>query len=424
MTSHDNQSGNRGGNQLWIPILLFGIGVSSIGDFIYLVALNIFVYNQTHSVMGVAGMWVVARVAALIVGPWAGSVTDRFSHRRQLIGLELARAILIGILPFQTHLFGIYFVLLVLGSCSTFFNNAFLPYQTLLVPGENRKRVNAWITMLRSGSILLGPAIAGLLLQQGQTSFALWLDAASFLVSAATLCLLPEFHSRNQRSTSTVHVPGRKWSNIQSDWQGALHFLRANGLYTCLFCMNMGSAILGMSADSQEVVFAQDALHLGKLGYSMMVVAAGVGFVLGSVVLSVIAKKVKTQWLIAVGSFVGASGYLIYALSYSFWWAVTGLVILGLFGSAAGVGFTTYTQHTVPITHMGRINNVLGPPQQVLSICLILLGGYLASTFGVRTFMLGMTIPMCVVSLVMTVTVWVPRNRLRISQTDVSTQSA
>jgi MFS family permease len=416
MTSRDIT----GKTRLRIPILLFGIGVSSIGDFIYLVALNIFVYNQTHSVVDVAGMWVVARVAALVVGPWAGSITDRFSHRKQLIGLELARAMLIGLLPFQTHLFGIYIVLFLLGVCSTFFGNAFLPYQTLLVPGENRKRVNAWVTMLRSGSILLGPAIAGLLLQQGQTSFALWLDAASFLVSGVTLCLLPEFHSTGPRPYSATKGPGRKWSSVKSDWQDALNFLRTNGLYTWLLCMNTGSAILGMSADSQEVVFAQDALHLGQLGYGMMVVAAGVGYVLGSLVLSVIAKKVRTQWLIAVGSFLGASGYLIYAFSYSFWWAVAGLVILGLFGSAAGVGFTTFTQHTVPITHMGRINNVLGPPQQVLSICFILLGGYLASGLGVRAFMLGMTIPMCVVSLVMAATVLVPRNRVRISQTDVS----
>lgn len=41
---------------VFVFLLLFGIGVSSIGDFIYLVALNVFILKQTESALAVAGI--------------------------------------------------------------------------------------------------------------------------------------------------------------------------------------------------------------------------------------------------------------------------------------------------------------------------------------------------------------------------------
>ena len=40
-------------------LLLSSIGISSIGDFIYLVAINIIVYQLTGSAAAVAGLWIV-----------------------------------------------------------------------------------------------------------------------------------------------------------------------------------------------------------------------------------------------------------------------------------------------------------------------------------------------------------------------------
>ncbi|HEX6922252.1 MAG TPA: MFS transporter [Bacillales bacterium] len=400
--------------RLWTSILVFGVGVSSIGDFIYLVALNIFVWNETHSATAVAGLWVVSRIAALIVGPWAGSVTDRFPHRKQLIGLELVRAVLIGILPLLSDIYLIYLILFLLGICSTFFGNAFLPYQTTLIPQTHRKRVNSIISMLKYGSFLIGPAIAGIFLANGETAVALWLDAVSFLVSGITLFLLPNFPAAEGASGK------QPWIFVREDWREALGFLRNNGLFTTLFSLNAGIMILALTADSQEVVFAQDALGLGEFGYGMMVVAAGAGAVLGSLILAVVAKRLKNEWLIGAGQFFSATGYLIYAFSHNFWWAVAGLIVLGLFGSAANVGFTTYMQHTVPISRMGRINNVLGPLQQILSIIFILCGGFAAGVYGVRSLMIAMTIPMCAMGLIMAILVFTPRNRVKVSEAGVS----
>ncbi|MDQ0188514.1 MFS transporter [Alicyclobacillus cycloheptanicus] len=382
-------------NQRWaIPILVSGIGISSIGDFIYLVAINVFILERTHTAAAVAGIWVVARVAALVVGPWAGSVTDRVPLRGQLAAIEGCRAVLLGVLPLLTQLGAIYADLFLLGAFSTCFQNAFLPYQTALIPASSQKRVNSITSTLQYSAFLTGPAIAGALLLHNHASVPLWLDALSFLGSAMSFFLLPSVgHNQRDAAASTKHK--LSWRVIRSDFREAAAFLYEHRVFLTVYVFRVLLTVFALTADSQEVVFAQKALHLGQFGYGMMVTAAGVGFVSGSVLLTFFAKRVRTYHLIGIGGLLSAAGYACYAFAHNFWTAVAGLVILGIFGSGANVGWTTYQQRTVPVSIMGRLNNVVGPPQQVLGIAFLLLGGVIATQFGVRALMIGMTIPMC-----------------------------
>lgn len=163
-----------------------------------------------------------------------------------------------------------------------------------------------------------------------------------------------------------------------------------------LILLDIGIFAFGSTADAQEVVFATSALHLGRLGYGMMVTAAGAGYVLGASLLSVTARRVSTGSLIGLGALLSSSGYLVYALAHGFGQAVIGLIILGVFGAAKNVGLTTYRQHAVPIASMGRLNNLLGPVEQVLAISLMLVGGYAASLVGVRAVMIDLTGSACI----------------------------
>ncbi|WDL98581.1 MFS transporter [Alicyclobacillus sp. ALC3] len=395
---------------IWTTVFVSGVGISAIGDFIYLVAINVFVLNQTHSASAVAGLWVVSRIAALLVGPWAGSIADRFSRRNQLIGIEIARAVLVGLLPLLHHLLDIYIDVFLLGIGSTFFGSLFLPYQTLLIPEPSRKRINSIVSMLTYSALLTGPAIAGALLLAGHAAIPLWLDAISFLISSMSFFLLPDL-GLPQESAGRSHP----WRTVFTDWRTAFQFLAENRLFTVLLSLTALMGIFALTADAQEVVFAQQALHLGKFGYGMMVTSAGVGYVSGALLLSVVANRVDSVWLLGVGTLFSAFGYLFYSLAHSFWSAVIGLIILGLFGSSANVGFTTYTQKVMPVSHMGRINSVIGPPRQLLNILFILLGGFVATKFGVRDLMVGMTILMCVATLFITLLVISPSNRKQIS---------
>ena len=162
----------------------------------------------------------------------------------------------------------------------------------------------------------------------------------------------------------------------------------------------MGILIFSGAADAQEIVFARLALHLGRFGYGTMVTAAGAGFIAGSVITVMLVHRIPTAWLLGVSSLFSALGYLLHALAPGIGQAVAGLIVLGIFGSLRGIGFTTYRQHTVPASHMGRLNNIRGPVEQILAIALIMRGGILATKWGIRVTMYALTIPQCLFGMV------------------------
>ncbi len=390
----------------YIAILVSGVSISSVGDFIYLLALNISVLRQTHSAFLVAGLWALPKTAALLVGPWIGSISDRFFRRTQLIAMEICRAVLTFVLPeVSTHLYAVYSIVFLLGVCSTWFGNNFFPYQTILVPSERRKQVNALLNASRYGAFLIGPAIGAVLLASNHTYIAFWSESLSFAVSGMTFVLLPDIGSRSPRADNKGTL-----NTLRTDWGNAVTFLKHQKLFFVLFYMNALVGMLIMAGDSQEVVFATDALHLGRYGYAMMLTGAGAGFFLGALALTIASRRVRSKWLIGIGRICSVLGYLIYSTSYSASWAILGLIIMGAFSSSASVGLTTYAQKVLPDQQMGRIASVLGVPQQIISILLIVFAGYLASLYTIRIVMIIMSVPMCMLGISMLIVVNLPRN--------------
>ena len=65
------------------PILLLsGIGISYLGSWIYLIAINLSVLQMTGSAAAVAGLNINRPIDVWITNTWSGSVIDRV-HKRQ-----------------------------------------------------------------------------------------------------------------------------------------------------------------------------------------------------------------------------------------------------------------------------------------------------------------------------------------------------
>ena len=73
-------------------VLIAALAVSSLGDWLYNVALLAFVYDRTHSATWVA-LTTAARVAPIVVlGPLGGMLTDRHDRRVLMITSDAVRA--------------------------------------------------------------------------------------------------------------------------------------------------------------------------------------------------------------------------------------------------------------------------------------------------------------------------------------------
>src|SRR5450759_188677 len=176
--------------------LLAGEFVSSIGDWLYLVAILILVYEVSKDplVLGIVG---AARVLPYVVlSIPAGILADRYDRRLILLVTDVARGTLMLVMaalvaahaPVVTIV-----VLAVVATCfSTFFSPAIGAYLPSLVADEEQlgPANSAWST-LDNLAFVIGPAIAGLLIAAGGLALAFVLNAATFAVIAVVLWRLP-----------------------------------------------------------------------------------------------------------------------------------------------------------------------------------------------------------------------------------------
>lgn len=175
-----------------LSVLLTSIGISSIGDFIYLVSINIIVYQLTGSAAAVAGLWIIGPATNIMTKFWAGSFIDYRSKRKVMIVTYVLRAIFICFIPIAPNVIVIYGILVLLSIANSFFSPSSIVYVTMLVPKQKRKRFNSIRSFLTSGAFIIGPAIGGSLILLTSVQQTLWINALFFIIAAGLLLLLPD----------------------------------------------------------------------------------------------------------------------------------------------------------------------------------------------------------------------------------------
>src|SRR5262245_27737230 len=73
-------------------VLLAGLAVSTAGDWLYNVALIVFVFDRTHSSGWIAALTVARLTPYVALGPLGGVLAERHDRRRVMILSDLARA--------------------------------------------------------------------------------------------------------------------------------------------------------------------------------------------------------------------------------------------------------------------------------------------------------------------------------------------
>jgi len=131
-------------------------------------------------------------IAGLAVGLVAGAWVDRLRRRPVLVGADLGRAVLLGLIPLAAiggwlSLPLLLLVALLTAVLTTFFDaadNAFLP---TIVPRRDLMRANGALAASSSVSEFLAFGSAGFLVQILTAPIAILVDAVSFVISALLL---------------------------------------------------------------------------------------------------------------------------------------------------------------------------------------------------------------------------------------------
>ncbi|MCM3090611.1 MULTISPECIES: MFS transporter [unclassified Cytobacillus] len=361
-------------------LLLTGTGISRLGDFIYLIAINLIVYDLTGSAAAVAGLWIIGPITSVITNSWSGGMIDRKNKKSIMIWTDMARALGVALIPFIGSIGSIYAVLFLISVAKALFMPASAVYITKLVPIESRKRFNSINSLVASGAFIVGPAIAGGLFLIGTIETAVFINAASFVFSAVIIWLLPDM----DKDLPSSSVKALAYETLRDDWKQVISFGRSAIFILSVYGCFLAFGLFSLAMDSQEVVFIQDVVGLTEADYSFLVSISGIGFALGALFITIISKMLSLKQLMGYGMLLTAAGYLTYALADSFMMVAAGFIILGIFNAFSSAGYQTFYQNNVPVEIMGRMTSVIGVIQSMAQIILLLGSGVLGDLFPLR----------------------------------------
>ncbi|WP_353853700.1 MFS transporter [Bacillus sp. Bos-x628] len=361
-------------------LLLSGIGVSNLGAWIYLIALNLIVLDMTGSPLAVSVLYILIPIATLCTHFWSGSFIDRLNKRNLMIFLDLIRAFFIFLLPFMDSLILIYIWVFIINIASSIFGPTSMVYMTKLIRKTDRQRFNALRNFIHSSGFILGPSIAGVLFIIGSPYVAIQLNSLALWISAIIILLLPNLETKGE----TVISEKVSIAVIKNDWREILSFSKLNTHITLVYILFIGITVFMTALDSLEAAFATKVLILSESAYGFLVSIAGIGIIIGSLTNALLANRLKVNILIGFGAIFTPFGYLIFAFSQNFIWASIGFFTLTFALSFANTGFLTFYQNNVPVDIMGRFSSVFGVLEALLIIMFTGIAGVFSELYEIR----------------------------------------
>jgi MFS family permease len=356
--------------RLWI-----GQGASFVGDAVSMVALVVLVVEITGSASAVGGA-LVARLLPTIASPLAGVLADRVDRRAVLVASDLARAVLVLGLVFARDLATIYVFVFLMGLARTIFNPTVRAAFPSVVGGGDLTRANALIAGTFSTSIMVGPALGGLLVASIGVDAAFLADAVTYLISAILLSTLPLPHPRRESEEEAGFV---------RDLRSGFGYLLGARVPLAIVVGAFLTILTINATVPAEVFLAKETFGAGDVGYGLLVSLWGGGMVLGSAMMAVLGNRINLVLLYFLSIFVGASALVGTGLAPAFVLALGALTVEGAAAGIDNVATDTILQKRVPEALLGRVFSIRFLGYSAGEALAYPLGGLLVDTVGPRS---------------------------------------
>lgn len=348
--------------------------VSYIGDSLGLVALLIYLEITTGQALAVATLLIVVDFVPGLLGPFTGAVGDRFNLRRVLVGCDVAQGLLtLAVAVFLPPLPVLLLLVGLRGVAAQVFQPASRSAVPALVPDKDLETANSALGAGTFGLEALGPLLAAALLPVLDTRGLLFVDAATFGLSAVLLALLPPLP---REPTEKTFGAGTR-EGVAYIWRTPV--VRAIGL-------GFVAVVAFSGVDDVALVFlGRDALGAGDAGTALLYAGIGIGLAVGYVLLARYGARVGSLVLIVAGFAISSAGNLLTGLAWAVGAALVLQTVRGLGVTALDVGVNTHVQRVVPPDLLGRVfGNLYGAVGVAAGVSYVL-GGVLLELTDART---------------------------------------
>ena len=284
-----------------------------------------------------------------------GIIADRANRLRLLISTRLVVSVLVLALAILkitdlVEIWHIYAIMFLLGTVQALNMPARMALVADLVERKDIMNAVALHTMVNQTGQIIGPALAGGIIELAGIGTTLMVNAGLYLVGIVFLLLIKDLPSR---------APAPK-ATLLGDLQAGLQCIRSTPILYTIIGIAVAFAFFGMSHRQVLPAFTKEALDVGAGGTGLLLLGAGLGSLLGSLILASLGDfRRKTRLL--MGSVLLLSVFLILFAWSPWYWASW---IIFLFVGVMSFGFfwplaTSLIQLNVPPQLRGRVLSVL-----------------------------------------------------------------
>ncbi len=333
--------------------LLSGQLVSMIGRQLTIVAVPYQVYLLTRSSFAVGMIGLVQVVPVLAVGLYAGALADRMDRRRLLLVSLVLQGVTSLLLMLATlrgtpSLAFIYSITAASAGLQMFEQPTRVAMVPRLVTPRLVPAAMALNQVLFQTGLIVGPAIAGLIIARAGLYWAYAGDAFSYLVAAAAVGLM----------APQPPAPGSRPAGIRAPLE-AIAFVREKPALLSIFLIDLDAMIFGMP----RAVFpalATTVFRTGPAGLGLLYSSLGVGGLGGALFTGWISRVVHRGRVVIWSVLAWGAGITAFGLTTLFpSLFVLGLLMLALASAAdvfSAVFRGTILQLAVPDAWRGRMS--------------------------------------------------------------------
>ena len=377
-----------------IPILalLAANAVSETGNVLAFVAIPWFVLQTTGSAVRTGLTGAAFLLAAVMAGIFGGPVVDRIGFKRTSIVADLAGAVTVALVPLLYHTVGLRFwQLLVLVFLGGFLDAPGHTARQSLVPdlagraGMGIERANSAFQGIQFASLLLGPPLAGLLITLFAPGNVLWIDAATFVVSAALVATLVP--AAAPRSDTGARRAGRYLAELAE----GLAFIRRDRLVVWMFGIGVVANSLAVPLFAVVLPFFAREAYGSALDLGLMLGGFGSGALAGTVLYGIFGDRLpRRTTLVSAISLLGVPFWVLVATPQ------LGVAIGALFVAGFALGPPnplTYSvlQERTPPRMLGRVLGAGVSLSMIGAPAGMVLCGYALEILGLRPTLVGIS---------------------------------